>query len=71
MITVKNVTKVYGKGKTQVVALSDIQLKVKDGEFVAITGPSGSGKSTLLNVIGGLLTPSTGEVVIDNTSRST
>ena len=65
MLEVKNVSKVYGGGAAKVVALSDVSLRVNDGDFIAVMGPSGSGKSTLLNIIGGLDYPSSGEVILD------
>ena len=65
MIEVKNVSKSYKMGKEQVIALKDVSLKIDKGEFVAIIGPSGSGKSTLMHIIGGLDTPSIGNVYIE------
>jgi len=65
MLEVNNVSKVYGEGSAKVVALSDVSLRVNDGDFIAIMGPSGSGKSTLLNIIGGLDYPSSGEVILN------
>jgi len=65
MLEVKNLSKTYGEGSAKVVALKDIHICVDNGEFVAITGPSGSGKSTLLNIIGGLDSISSGEVLLD------
>ncbi|MDB8800979.1 ATP-binding cassette domain-containing protein [Romboutsia sp. 1001216sp1] len=57
-----NVGKIYKSGEVETVALKDINLEIKDGEFIVILGPSGSGKSTMLNVISGLDTPSSGEI---------
>lgn len=64
-IELKAVNKVFGKGKNQVQALTDINFHVKPGELVAVIGPSGSGKSTFLKVIAGLLEPSSGQVILD------
>ena len=64
MLEIKNVTKVYGAGPNKVIALDNISLEINNGAFIAIMGPSGSGKSTLLNIIGGLDTPSSGEVIL-------
>jgi putative ABC transport system ATP-binding protein len=65
MLEVNSVSKVYGEGSAKVIALSEVCLRVNDGDFIAIMGPSGSGKSTLLNIIGGLDYPSSGEVILD------
>ena len=63
----ENVSKVYGKGETEVKALDNVSFTVEKGEFVSIIGPSGSGKSTLLHILGGVDKPSTGKVCIDGT----
>lgn len=67
ILKVENLSKVYGKGENQVHALKDISFSVEKGEFVAIIGPSGSGKSTLLHLLGGVDTPSSGKVLVDQT----
>jgi len=64
-LLLNNLYKIYKEGVIETVALRGAELKVDSGEFVAITGRSGAGKSTLLNLIGGLATPSAGQVVID------
>ena len=64
-LVLNNLYKIYKEGTIETVALRGAELKVNTGEFVAITGRSGAGKSTLLNLIGGLATPSAGQVVID------
>ncbi|MFJ9786365.1 ABC transporter ATP-binding protein [Amycolatopsis sp. NPDC101161] len=61
MIGIRSVTKTFGA----LTALDDVSLDVADGTFLALVGPSGSGKSTLLDLLGGLTTPTSGEVLID------
>lgn len=65
------VTKTYGTGENQVVALDHIDLSVEKGEFVSIVGASGSGKSTLLHILGTVDRPTEGSVVIEGTDLST
>lgn len=65
IVIADKVTKVYGRGATKVAALKSVNLKVREGEFVAVLGPSGSGKTTFLNMIGALDRPTRGRVIID------
>ncbi|MBO4783690.1 MAG: ABC transporter ATP-binding protein [Lachnospiraceae bacterium] len=64
-IEVKGLKKIYGNGESSVTALKDITLSFEKGEFVAVVGSSGSGKSTLLSLLGGIDSPTEGEVIID------
>lgn len=68
IVEVKETTKIYGNGEQKVYALNHVNLKIEEGTFVAIVGKSGSGKSTLLHVMGALLKPDEGEVLIDHMS---
>lgn len=65
MIQLKNISKKFISGNSATSALIDINLTIKEGEFVALVGPSGSGKSTLLNLIGGLENPTEGSILIN------
>ena len=65
ILETQDLTKIYGKGETKVVALNKVNLSVQKGEFLSIVGTSGSGKSTLLHMIGGLDTPTSGTVTVD------
>jgi len=66
MIKLKNVSKRFKHKAETVKAIKNINLEIKEGEFIAITGPSGSGKSTLLHIIGGLETASSGKISVAN-----
>jgi putative ABC transport system ATP-binding protein len=70
-IETKNLTMVYHSGRVEVHALEDISIDVKHGEFIAVMGPSGCGKSTLLHLMGGLLQPTSGKILIDGIDIST
>ncbi len=65
VLEVNELTKRYGSGESEVVALDHVSFSVEKGEFVAIVGASGSGKSTLMNMIGGVDVPTSGSVKID------
>ena len=65
ILIANNLTKIYGKGDTAVTAVNHIDLTINKGEFTAIVGASGSGKSTLLHLLGGVDTPTEGQVIID------
>jgi putative ABC transport system ATP-binding protein len=65
MLELREISKIYGEGAARVVALDKVSFSVEQGNFVAIMGPSGSGKSTFLNIIGGLDSPTSGEVLLD------
>ena len=66
ILNVSDLCKIYGKGENEFLALNNISIKVKKGEFIAIVGKSGSGKSTLLHLLGGLDKPDRGNVIINN-----
>lgn len=65
ILEAKNVVKRYGSGEAQVSALAGVSTKIEAGEFVAIMGPSGSGKSTFLTILGGVDTPTSGQVLLE------
>ena len=70
MLTIRSLRKVYDGHGRQVEALRDITFTVTEGEFVCVVGPSGCGKTTLLRCLGGLLKPTSGEVVVDSETVS-
>jgi putative ABC transport system ATP-binding protein len=65
-LQVEHVTKAFGSGETEVIAVKDVTLSVRTGEIVLIMGPSGSGKSTLLMMLGALMKPSAGTIKVDD-----
>lgn len=69
-LRIEHVTKRFGAGETEVVAVRDVSLSVAPGEVVLIMGPSGSGKTTLLSMLGALLKPTEGEIWLDGTVLS-
>jgi putative ABC transport system ATP-binding protein len=70
VVEIKNVSRIYNESEVLVNAVNGVTLNFKEAEFAAIVGPSGSGKTTLLNLIGGLDTPTAGEIIIDGTNLS-
>lgn len=70
MIELKNVTKEYKMGDEDLIALDNVSLSIKDGDFVSLMGPSGSGKSTLAHLISGLDKPTSGEIIVDEKNLS-
>ena len=70
ILEIEDLCKVYGTGETKVDALKNVTFDVEQGEFVAIVGPSGSGKSTLLHILGGVDSPTSGDVIISGTHIS-
>jgi putative ABC transport system ATP-binding protein len=65
ILRAENLEKVYRVGRVDVPALRGVSLEVEEGELLAVMGPSGCGKSTMLHLMGGLLTPTSGRIVID------
>ncbi|MBI2820681.1 MAG: ABC transporter ATP-binding protein [Acidobacteria bacterium] len=70
MLEVRDLCMVFRVGKVEIHALKGVDLVVRPGEFVAVMGPSGCGKSTLLHILGGLLHPTSGQVLVDGTEVS-
>ncbi len=70
ILTVKNLSKTYGKAASAVKACNNISFSVEKGEFLAIVGASGSGKSTLLHLLGGVDRPDSGEIIVDGQNIS-
>lgn len=68
LLEVRNISKIYQQGQSEIRALDDVSFCVEKGEFIAIIGPSGSGKSTLLHIIGGVDRPTSGEVFLNGQS---
>ena len=65
LLQVRNLTKTFGRGHTEVRAVNDVSLEVRRGELILVMGPSGSGKTTLVSMLGTLLKPSAGRIVLD------
>lgn len=71
IVQCRDLTKTYGEGAALVHALQDVDLDIREGEFLSLSGPSGSGKTTLLNHLGGLDRPDHGEVIVQGRKFST
>ena len=67
LVSIRNLHKTYQRGPEKVDVLNGLDIDIEDGDFVALMGPSGSGKTTLLNLIGGLDSPSSGEISVGGT----
>lgn len=65
IIIIEELKQIYNVGSESIIALNNINFEINVGEFISLIGPSGSGKSTLLNLIGGLDSPSEGNVIIN------
>lgn len=70
ILRTENLTRVFGKDDTKVVAVDDINLLINRGEFISVTGASGSGKSSLLHLLGGVDTPTSGKIYLENNDIS-
>ncbi|MFW9988436.1 MAG: ATP-binding cassette domain-containing protein [Candidatus Odinarchaeota archaeon] len=65
-LILNNVSKIYTMGDNKVIALDNINLKINSGELITLLGPSGAGKTTLLNLLGGIDSPTSGEIKVFN-----
>ncbi len=66
VVVCKDVQKIFEQGPSKIHALTDVDLEIESGDFICLSGPSGSGKTTLLNLIGGLDSPTAGEITVDD-----
>ncbi len=71
LISIRSISKSFTKGKSTITPLDDLSLDVAKGEFISLMGPSGSGKTTLLNLIAGIDSPTTGEIIINEKNIAT
>lgn len=69
-IEVKNLTKTYQMGEVTIKALENVSFSIDKGELVVVLGPSGAGKTTILNILGGMDSPTSGEIIIDGVDIS-
>ena len=69
-IEFENVSKIYKMGEVEIRALDEISFEIEKGEFVVILGNSGAGKTTILNILGGMDTPTSGRIVVDDNNIS-
>lgn len=65
IVSIKNLTKTFGSGHTAVTAVNDVSLDIEPGDIVLVMGPSGSGKTTLISMIGTLMRPTSGQIIVD------
>ncbi|MFX1279078.1 MAG: ABC transporter ATP-binding protein [Promethearchaeota archaeon] len=65
-LILNNVSKIYSMGENEVVALDNVNLEIKSGELITLLGPSGAGKTTLLNLLGGIDSPTSGDIIVFN-----
>ncbi|MBY8983363.1 MAG: ABC transporter ATP-binding protein [Candidatus Lokiarchaeota archaeon] len=70
ILKIKNLVKIFGTERTSIKAVNNVSLDLNKGEIILISGPSGSGKTTLLSMIGCLLSPTSGKIIIDNENIS-
>ena len=70
LLRAEHLVKTFGKGRTAVRAVDDVSVSLAPGEMVVIMGPSGSGKTTLVSMLGALLTPDSGSIVLDGQALS-
>ena len=69
-IQFKDVKKIYKMGEVEIEALSGVDFSINKGEFVVVAGASGAGKSTILNILGGMDSPTSGEIIVDGVEVS-
>ena len=70
-VKLENVSKIYGSKEVKIIAVDEISFRIKKGEFVVVVGPSGAGKTTVLNILGGMDTATSGQVLVDGQDIAT